>query len=83
MALYTSIGVNTNCIGQILSMDVYNSEDEMYWRNFFKLQERGLTGIQLVISDGHRGIMNAVKESFPGIIMAVLPFHKEFKKYHE
>ena len=54
MALYTSIGVNTNGIRQILSMDVYNSEDEMDWSNFFfKLQERGLAGVQLVISDGH------------------------------
>ena len=41
-------------IRQILSMDVYNSEDEMDWNNFFfKLQERGLAGVQLVISDGH------------------------------
>ena len=41
MALYVSIGVNDNGIRQILSMDVYNSEDEMDWNNFFyKLQER-------------------------------------------
>ena len=35
MALYTSIGVNSKGIRQILSMDVYNSEDEMDWSNFF------------------------------------------------
>ena len=76
MALYTSIGVNSNGIRQILSMDVYNSEDEMDWNNFFfKLQERGLTGVQLVISDGHRGIMNAVKESFPGSLWQYCHFH--------
>ncbi len=66
MALYVSIGVNDNGIRQILSMDVYNSEDEMDRNNFFyKLQERGLTGVELVISDGHKGIMKSVKESFP------------------
>ncbi|WP_175266930.1 hypothetical protein [Acidiplasma cupricumulans] len=27
-----------------------------------------MTGAKLVISDGHRGIINAVKESFPGIL---------------
>ena len=67
MALYTSIGVNTNGIKQILSINIYNSEDGMDWNNFFfKLKERGLTGVKLVISDGHGGIMKAVKESFPG-----------------
>ncbi|WMT55236.1 MAG: IS256 family transposase [Acidiplasma sp.] len=75
MALYTSIGVNTNGIRQILSMDIYNSEDEMDWSNFFRLKERGLTGVQLVISDGHRGIMKAVKESFPGSLWQYCHFH--------
>ena len=47
-ALYTSIGVNSNGIRHILSMDVFNSEDEMYWNTFFfKLWERELTGVQL------------------------------------
>ena len=76
MALYTSIGVNSNGIRQILSMDVYNSEDEMDWNNFFfKLQERGLTGVKLVISDGHAGIMKAVKESFPESLWQYCHFH--------
>ena len=83
MALYTSIGVNSNGIRQILSMDVYSSEDEMDWNNFFfKLQERGLTGVQLVISDGHRGIRKAVTESFPGSLWQYCHFHflKNLKK---
>ncbi len=76
MALYTSIGVNSNGIRQILSMDIYNSEDEMDWNNFFfKLQERGLTGVQLVISDGHAGIRKAVTESFPGSLWQYCHFH--------
>ncbi|WMT50443.1 MAG: IS256 family transposase [Ferroplasma sp.] len=76
MALYTSIGVNSNGIRQLLSMDIYNSEDGMDWNNFFfKLKERGLTGVQLVISDGHKGIMNAVKESFPGSLWQYCHFH--------
>ena len=40
MALYVSIGVNSRGIRQIISMDIYSSEDEMDWSNFFyKLQE--------------------------------------------
>ena len=83
MALYTSIGVNSNGIRQLLSMDIYNSEDEMDWNNFFfKLQERGLTGVQLVISDGHAGIRKAVTESFPGSLWQYCHFHfmKNLKK---
>ncbi len=57
-------------------MDIYNSEDEMDWNNFFfKLQERGLTGVKLVISDGHKGIMKSVKESFPGSLWQYCHFH--------
>ena len=76
MALYVSIGVNSKGIRQIISMDIYNSEDEMDWNNFFyKLQERGLTGVKLVISDGHKGIMKAVEESFPGSLWQYCHFH--------
>ena len=76
MALYTSIGVNTNGIRQIFSMDIYNSEDEMDWNNFFfKLKERELKGLKPVISDGHKGIMNAVSISFPGSLWQYYHFH--------
>ncbi len=76
MALYVSIGVNSKGIRQILSMDVYSSEDEMDWNNFFfKLQEMGLSGVKLVISDGHKGIMKSVQESFPGSLWQYCHFH--------
>jgi transposase-like protein len=76
MALYVSIGVNDKGIRQIISMDIYNSEDEIDWNNFFfKLQERGLSGVKLVISDGHKGIMRAVEESFPGSLWQYCQFH--------
>ena len=46
MAPYVSIGVNSRGIKQIISMDIYSSEDEMDWNNFFfKPQERGLSGV--------------------------------------
>ena len=64
-------------------MDVYNSEDEMDWSSFFfKLQERGMAGVQLVISDGHSGIRKAVTESFPGSLWQYCHFHflKNLKK---
>ena len=76
MALYVSIGVNSRGIRQIISMDIYSSEDEMDWNNFFyKLQERGLSGVKLVISDGHKGIMKSVQESFPDSLWQYCHFH--------
>jgi putative transposase len=76
MALYVSIGVNSRGIRQILSMDIYSSENEMDWNNFFyKLQERGLSGVKLVISDGHKGIMKSVQESLPGSLWQYCHFH--------
>ena len=48
----------------------------MDWNNFFfKLQERGLTGVKLVISYGHKGIMKAVRESFPESLWQYCHFH--------
>ncbi len=39
----------------------------MDWESFFDdLKERGLKGVELVISDGHKGIMEAVTRSFMG-----------------
>ena len=32
---------------------------------FSPLQSRGLHGVALVVSDGHRGLMQAIAESFP------------------
>ena len=68
-------------INNLISMDIYSSEDEMGWNNFFfKLQERGLSGVELVISDGHKGIMKSVQESFPGSLWQYYHFLKNLRK---
>ena len=39
----------------------------MFWRAFFTdLKKRGLTGVRLVISDQHAGLVAALKRSFQG-----------------
>lgn len=66
-ALYVSIGINGEGRREILSAKLYDSETEVKWEAFFDdLKGRGLKGVELVISDGHRGIMEAVSRSFPG-----------------
>src|SRR5690625_3211102 len=45
-----------------------NSESEATWSEFFsRLKERGLHGLELIVSDHHGGLVNAVKRHFQGI----------------
>ena len=45
---------------EILGARITDCENEEFWSGLFKdLKERGLTGVQLVISDGHTGIQKA------------------------
>ena len=40
----------------------------MFWRAFLRsLKERGLTGVQLVISDQHAGLVAALGRVFQGV----------------
>ena len=42
-----------------------NEESDDTWSNFFDyLKERGLQGIELVISDAHKGLVSAIRKSF-------------------
>ena len=51
----------------ILSLDVAHTETEATYTDLFKdLKKRGLKGVQLVISDHHEGLQNAIKRHFQG-----------------
>ena len=66
-ALYVCIGINPEGRREILSARLYDSETEVEWESFFDdLKNRGLTGVELVISDGHKGIQESVTRSFLG-----------------
>ena len=66
-ALYIAIGVNVDGYREILGAKLADSENEAYWTLMFdELKNRGLSGVQLVISDGHNGIRKAVETSFLG-----------------
>ena len=44
-----------------------DSEDEVFWRGFLTARKRrGLTGVRLVISDQHSGLVAARKRAFQG-----------------
>lgn len=75
-AVLTAIGVTEDCRREVLGVSVALSEAEVHWREFFKsLQNRGLEGVELMISDDHAGMKAARKAVFPGIPWQRCQFH--------
>jgi len=61
------IGIAESGHRDILSIDVAHTETEATYAGLFKnLKKRGLKGVQLVISDHHEGLQNAIKRHFQG-----------------
>lgn len=66
-ACVVASAVNADGYREILGLDVFTSEDEAAWRAFLgDLIARGLAGVQLVVSDDHRGLTNAIDALLPG-----------------
>jgi transposase-like protein len=66
-ALLIATAIREDGYREILSAAVDDSEDESCWENLFdSLKARGLSGVKLVISDGHKGIQKAVEKNFVG-----------------
>src|SRR3954453_16115604 len=60
-------GVNADGHREILGLQVTSAEDGAGWLAFFRdLTARGLTGVQLVASDAHRGLIEAIGAALPG-----------------
>ena len=77
-ALLIIAGIRSDGFREILGARIADCEDELTWEDIFSdLKERGLDKVDLVISDGHRGIQAAAEHSFPGIQLADVcrPFH--------
>lgn len=66
-ALFVVAGVRDDGYREILGVRLADSEDSLFWQDLFEdLKERGLRGVKLIVSDGHKGIQKAVRESFLG-----------------
>jgi putative transposase len=60
-------GVNADGKREILGLDVASSEDGAGWLAFLRgLVARGLSGVQLVTSDCHQGLRDAIAAVLPG-----------------
>ncbi len=63
-----AVGVNEEGRREVLGVMIGDSESEAVWSEFFRwLNERGLQGVDLVVSDHHGGLVNAVKRRFQGV----------------
>jgi putative transposase len=75
-ALLVASGIRQDGYREILNAAVADSEDESCWEDLFEgLKSRGLRGVQLVISDGHKGIQKAVTECFLGASWQMCTVH--------
>ena len=62
-----AVGVNAEGYREILGLQVSSAEDGAGWLAFFRdLTARGLTGVALVTSDAHRGLIEAIGATLPG-----------------
>jgi transposase-like protein len=60
-ALVLAYGVHESGYREVIGVDVGECETEAFWRSFLRsLVERGLTGVQLVVSDAHAGLKKAI-----------------------
>jgi len=62
-----AVGVNELGYREILGLQLGDSESERSWMGFFTwLKGRGLSGVDLVVSDHHGGLVNAIQVQFQG-----------------
>jgi len=66
-AVLVVVGFTSEGRREVLSWSVGDSESEQCWSEVFRqLKDRGLRGVQLVVSDAHKGIRAALTRHFQG-----------------
>ena len=66
-AVVVAMGVTKEGNREILGLSIGDSEDKVFWTEFLQsLRARGLTGVELVISDAHLGLKAAICEVLVG-----------------
>ena len=65
-AVLIAIGVDWDGRRQVLGVELANRESRSSWRDFLVgLRERGLAGVEFVVSDDHAGLRAAIREVLP------------------
>ena len=67
VSVVVATAVNGEGKREIIGMDVGTSEDGAFWLAFLRsLSARGLSGVELVVSDAHQGLPGAIAAVFGG-----------------
>jgi transposase-like protein len=75
-AVLIACGVDGEGHRDVLGCSVSLSEAEVHWRGFLSsLRERGLCGVELIVSDAHEGLQAARKAVFGGVPWQRCQFH--------
>lgn len=75
-AVYIAVGVNNQHKREIIGLQVNHAESKEGWNQFFDyLKSRGFQSPKLVISDAHKGLTEAISESFVGTAWQRCTFH--------
>ncbi len=75
-AVLIACGVDDNGRRDVLGVSVSLSEAEVHWRGFLSnLKDRGLHGLELVVSDAHEGLKAARKAVFGSVPWQSCQFH--------
>ena len=75
-AVLIAVGVNEEGKREVLGVSVALSEQEVHWRSFLKsLTQRGLHGVELIVSDAHAGLRKARRAVFGGVPWQRCQFH--------
>jgi Transposase, Mutator family len=62
-ALVVAYGVDATGQREVIGLDVGAAETEAFWKEFLRgLVRRGLAGVQLVVSDAHEGLKQAIAQ---------------------
>jgi len=67
-AILVALGIDWEGRRQVLAVEYANRESQGSWRSFLlQLKERGLNGVQFIVSDDHPGLKAAIREVLPEV----------------
>jgi transposase-like protein len=82
-AVLLAVGILPDGKRSVLGVSVSLSEAEVHWREFLSsLCERGLHGVEFIVSDDHAGLKQARKACFPGVLWQRCQFHLQQNALH-
>ena len=75
-ALMIALAINEKGRREVVGFELYNCENKDNWYDFFmRLQARGLSGLKMITSDAHEGILHGIRRVYPDVPWQRCQFH--------